>query len=296
MRKIAYLLTAGVVAVSATTLRAQQEPIFTHYFQNPVSINPAIAGTVRNLNLSLLSRLQWVGLEGAPKTFSLSAQMPWPEKRMGIGLNIMNDDTWPVSNTHISASYAYRLRLTDEITLSLGIKGGFTYYHASLTNLQINDPNDPEFTQNESRFYPNLGAGAYIYSGEFYAGLSLPRFLQTSFNKKFDKTLKSPLYLMGGYNLEISPSWVFMPSMLMGAMIGLPMSCDLTAQFLYQSKFYFGTHYRIGDALGIFFDMKVNEYLSFGYAFDFSLNKLSRINTGTHELMLSYAFAPKWKF
>ena len=99
MRKIAYLLTAGVVAVSATTLRAQQEPIFTHYFQNPVSINPAIAGTVRNLNLSLLSRLQWVGLEGAPKTFSLSAHMPWPEKRMGIGLNIMNDDTWPVSNT-----------------------------------------------------------------------------------------------------------------------------------------------------------------------------------------------------
>lgn len=246
--------------------------------------------------MSLLSRLQWVGLEGAPTTLSYSAHMPWPDKKIGVGLNLMSDNTWPLSNTHFSGSYAYRLRITDDITLSLGIKGGFTYYHASVTNLGVVNPDDPAFAQNEKRFYPNIGVGAYIYSNQFYAGLSLPRMLQTSFNRSFDKTLKSPLYIIGGYNYELNSDWVLMPSMLAGAMIGIPMTCDITAQAMYKGRFYFGAHYRFGDALGIFFDMKLDNDISFGYAFDFSLNKLSRINTGTHELMLSYSFAPKWKF
>jgi len=295
MKKI-FVVIFGVAAFGAATLKAQQEPIFTHYLHNPVSINPAIAGTVRNLNMSLLSRLQWVGLEGAPTTFSYSAHMPWPDKKIGVGLNLMSDNTWPLSNTHFSGSYAYRLRITDDITLSLGIKGGFTYYHASVTSLGVVNPDDPAFAQNENRFYPNIGVGAYIYSNQFYAGLSLPRMLQTSFNRSFDKTLKSPLYIIGGYNYELNSDWVLMPSMLAGAMIGLPMTCDITAQVLYKGRFFFGAHYRFGDALGIFFDMKLDNDISFGYAFDFSLNKLSRINTGTHELMLSYSFAPKWKF
>ncbi|HDP75568.1 MAG TPA: type IX secretion system membrane protein PorP/SprF [Bacteroidales bacterium] len=67
--------------MGAATLKAQQELIFTHYLHNPVSINPAIAGTVRNLNMSMLSCLQWVGLEGAPTTFSYSAHMPCPDKK-----------------------------------------------------------------------------------------------------------------------------------------------------------------------------------------------------------------------
>jgi len=295
MKKI-FVVIFSVAAFGAATLKAQQEPIFTHYLHNPVSINPAIAGTVRNLNMSLLSRLQWVGLEGAPTTLSYSAHMPWPDKKIGVGLNLMSDNTWPLSNTHFSGSYAYRLRITDDITLSLGIKGGFTYYHASVTNLDVVNPDDLAFAQNEKRFYPNIGVGAYIYSNQFYAGLSLPRMLQTSFNRNFDKTLKSPLYIIGGYNYELNSDWVLMPSMLAGAMIGLPMTCDITAQAMYKGRFYFGAHYRFGDALGIFFDMKLDNDISFGYAFDFSLNKLSRINTGTHELMLSYSFAPKWKF
>jgi type IX secretion system PorP/SprF family membrane protein len=84
--RIQKILVLGMVTLIATTLKAQQEPIFTHYMQSPISINPAIAGTVRNLNINLLSRLQWVGLEGAPKSFSLSAHTPWAAKKIGVVL------------------------------------------------------------------------------------------------------------------------------------------------------------------------------------------------------------------
>lgn len=296
MKRIKTFLTIGMVAYMATKLYAQQEPIFTHYMQNPISINPAITGTIRNLNLNLLSRLQWVGLEGAPNSFSLSAHTPWAAKKIGVGVNIMNDNTWPISNTHISGSYAYRLRINDEITLSMGLKGGFTYYRANLTSLHVINPDDPEFMHNEKKFYPNLGVGFYMYSQKFFAGISMPRLIQTAFDKQFDKNLRRPVYLMGGYNLSITEEWVFMPSALAGAMVGVPMSFDLTAQFLYQGRFFFGTHYRFGDAAGLFFDMKVNKDLSVGYAFDFSLTKLSKVNSGTHELMITYILQPKWKF
>ncbi|MGE0078544.1 MAG: type IX secretion system membrane protein PorP/SprF [Bacteroidales bacterium] len=294
--RIYRILIFGIVVFSAITLRAQQEPIFTHYMQSPISINPAITGTVRNLNIDLLSRLQWVGLEGAPKSFSLSAHTPWAAKRIGVGINIMNDNTWPINNTHISGSYAYRLRLNDNITLSMGIKGGFTYYSASLTSLHIINPDDPEFMQNEKKFYPNIGVGFYTYSRTFFVGVSMPRLIQTAFDKQFDKNLRRPLYLIGGYNLTITEEWSFMPSALAGAMVGVPMSCDVTAKFLYQGRFIFGTHYRIGDAMGLFFDIRINRELSMGYAFDYSLTKLSRVNSGTHELMVSYVLVPKWRF
>ncbi len=290
------IFITGIAVLLTASVSAQQEPLFTHYMHSPISINPAIAGTNRNLNIDLLSRLQWVGLEGSPKTFSLSAHKPWASRKIGVGLNIMNDNTRPISNTHISGSYAYRLRLTDEITLSMGIKGGFTYYSASLTSLHTINPDDPEFMHNEKKFYPNIGIGFYAYSHEFFGGISMPRLIQTAFDKQFDKNLSRPLYLMGGYNLSLTESWKFMPSALVGAMVGVPMSCDVTLQFLYQERFFFGTHYRFGDALGLFFDIKVNKELSVGYAFDYSLNKLSRVNSGTHELMISYAFLPKWKF
>ena len=178
----------------------------------------------------------------------------------------------------------------------MGINGGFTYYSASVTDLHIINPDDPEFQHNERKFYPNIGVGFYMYSQKFFAGISMPRLIQTAFDRQFDKNLRRPLYLMGGYNLDITEQWVFMPSALAGAMVGVPMSVDGTAKFLYQGRFFFGTHYRIGDALGLFFDMKINKELAVGYAFDYSLNKLSKINSGTHELMVSYVLTPKWKF
>ena len=58
---------------------AQQDPMFTQYMHNPVSINPAYAGSRGTLNMVAMHRQQWVGIDGAPKTLSLlpmAAQAP----------------------------------------------------------------------------------------------------------------------------------------------------------------------------------------------------------------------------
>lgn len=291
--RIKHVLLATLV-ISGLSAQGQQEPIFTHYLHSPVSINPAIAGTTDCMNLDFLSRVQWIGIKGAPQTYGISAHTPYNQKKVGIGLSLMNDNAWPVNNTHLSGSYAYKVTVLDNLTLSMGIKAGFTYLHVPLTSLETVDEDDQAFSSNEKKIYPNIGFGFYLYSNDFFAGFSMPRLLQKTFDKKFNKNLNSPTYIMGGYNLSIDEQWMFTPSILAGAMIGVPVTCDVTMQFRYQDKFFFGTHYRIGDALGLFFDMRITSDLSLGYAFDFSLNKLSGVNSGTHELMLSYSLFPKW--
>jgi type IX secretion system PorP/SprF family membrane protein len=295
-RKILICLIA-ISVLNTDIVIGQQDPIFTNYLQNPIAFNPAIAGTINGLNLSLLSRHQWVGLEGAPTSYSFGAHTPYVKQNMGLGFNIMTDKAGPLRNTHITGSYAYQITVVEGIRLSMGLKAGISSYNAKIGDLLVNDPTDPNFQTDENRISPNMGVGFYLYSKNYYAGFSVPRLIEAKLNKEY-RASKEPynpqMYLMGGYNFNINRDWEILPSMLIGIMPGSPMSTDVTVQFLYLKRFYFGTHYRIGDATGLFVNVKVNNDFALGYAFDFTLNKLSRVNSGTHEIMLIYVFEDIW--
>jgi type IX secretion system PorP/SprF family membrane protein len=83
---------------------AQEQPILTNYTHNPLTINPAIAGTVKGLNMNFLTRQQWVGIEGYPASYSFGAHTPYPEFDFGLGFNLMTERVGPVKNTEIKAS------------------------------------------------------------------------------------------------------------------------------------------------------------------------------------------------
>lgn len=292
-----FVWTLLLVAFGTKGLLAQQDPIFTNYLQNPIAFNPAIAGTIDGLNLSLLSRHQWIGMEGAPASYSFGAHTPYIRQNMGLGFNFMTDKAGPLRNTHVTGSYAYRITIMEGMQLSMGLKAGLSSYNAKIGDLQVNDPLDPNFQADENRVSPNLGLGFYLFTEKYYAGFSIPRLIEPILNKEY-RDSKEPynpqFYLMGGYNFKFNRDWTFLPSLLMGIMNGSPISTDVTAQFIYLDKFFFGTHYRLGDALGLIFNARVNKDLSLGYAFDFTLNKLSRVNSGTHELMITYTFEDFW--
>ena len=57
---------------------AQQLPQFSQYMYNMISINPAYAGSREVMVVNLLNRNQWIGVEGAPITQTLSAHSSLP--------------------------------------------------------------------------------------------------------------------------------------------------------------------------------------------------------------------------
>ena len=51
----------------------QQDPQYTQYMYNMNVLNPAYAGSKGTLSIGALGRVQWANMDGAPKTFTLSA-------------------------------------------------------------------------------------------------------------------------------------------------------------------------------------------------------------------------------
>jgi len=282
-----------VFFVGTPLMKAQQDPVYTQYSYNMLSINPAYAGTQGFLHLNTLTRLQWVGMEGAPRTFSLGVHSPIYQRKIGVGLTVISDEVGPINNTHITLNYAYRITVFETLTLSMGIKGGITSYRADINDLTIIDENDPNFISDEKKIMPNLGFGFYLYNEQYFVGFSIPKLLETSIDEEYAATfkeLKRHYYIIAGYNMQISSNWQFKPTIYSRLVSGAPSSNDITLQFIYDKRFGFGAMYRVGDALGAFVDVQVNNQLTLGYGYDFSTTSLLGMNGGTHELMISYEF------
>ena len=266
-----------------------------------LSINPAIAGTSNPaypatesfIHLNSITRLQWIGLEGSPSTFSFGAHMPLENKKVGVGLTLITDEVGPVSNTHFTLNYAYRITIFNSMTLSMGIKGGITSYRADISNLTVIDENDPNFISDERKIMPNLGFGFYLYNQNYFVGFSIPKLIETSIDEEYAtsfKELRRHYYIVAGYNFELTPTWTLKPTIYTRAVSGAPSSNDITLYAIYDKQFGFGVMYRIGDAVGAFVDVQVNNQLTIGYGYDFSTNSLLGMNSGTHELLLTYEF------
>ncbi len=208
---VIFLFMIPIVAIS------QQLPIYSQYMNNPLVINPAIAGTEKFTSLRFTSRQQWVGIEGAPTTQALSIH-----SRLGrtsfydnegfikdknsfdedgniihrkglkfsgkeaIGALIYNDKIGPINKTGLQIIYAYhfilngmRNRFNKPPVFSIGGSLSFVQFTLNESQLTFYDSNDPIITgARESVFIPDMNIGAYLYSDTYWAGISAVNMIQ----------------------------------------------------------------------------------------------------------------------
>jgi len=87
-----------LLGLSSFSLLGQQDAQYTQYIYNTTSINPAYAGSRDVLSIVGLHRSQWVGLDGAPRTSTLSLHSPvGVSRRVGLGGSVVNDEIGPVN-------------------------------------------------------------------------------------------------------------------------------------------------------------------------------------------------------
>ncbi len=294
MNRLLKYFTIAALLICSQGAWAQQEPQYTQYMFNTMSVNPAYAGTRNALNMLLLSRIQWVGIDGAPSSQTFALHTPLNNRRVGVGFSVISDDIGPVNNTYINFNYAYRLKLTEAMTLSLGIKGGIYNYHAKISDLV---EGDVSFADNyNATLQPNAGAGAYLYTDNYYLGISVPKLLQTDIGDSPSSTggvvskLKRHYFVIAGYVYRVNPNLLLKPSVLSKFVQGAPPSADITAQALFKDTYWLGVTYRLGDAVAFLADLKLNRQLTIGYSYDITTSDLSGYNSGSHEIMISYDF------
>ena len=85
-------ITGSMLALATLPkLRAQQDPMYTMYMWNMMTVNPGYAGSADVLNATGLARRQWVGLDGAPTTNSLMVHTPLRDRSLALGLSVVDD-------------------------------------------------------------------------------------------------------------------------------------------------------------------------------------------------------------
>jgi type IX secretion system PorP/SprF family membrane protein len=270
---------------------AQQDAQFTQYMYNTININPAYAGSRGALSIFALHRDQWVGLDGAPKTNTVSVNTPINNSNIGIGLSLVNDKIGPTNENQISADISYTIPTSDTWKLSFGIKGTADIFNLDVSKLNIDNPNDPQFQNLDNEFSPNIGAGVYWHSDKAYIGLSVPNFIETNRYDDNDVAIykdKINYYLMAGYVFDLSYDLKFKPALLTKMVEGAPLQVDVSANFMFFEKFTVGVAYRWSAAISAMVGFQITDGLYVGYGYDNETTNLRNYNSGSHEIFLRY--------
>jgi len=123
-----------LLIVGICKMNAQQDPMFTQYMFNTLSINPAYAGSADRLSAVALHRSQWVNFEGAPKTQTITVHSPLKKENISIGGSIVNDSYGPVKQTGFYLDASYRIFMGNK-RLAFGLKAGTNLFSANLLDL-----------------------------------------------------------------------------------------------------------------------------------------------------------------
>ena len=142
----------------STICMSQQESNFSYYMFNHQAINPAYTGSRGITNLTSVIRSQWVGLEGAPETQTITFGKSLNSKNLGYGISVLNDKIGPTNSTSFDIDLAYHLKLNEKgHRLSLGLKGGVQNYSLNTKTIQTLTPNDQAFVlDNDRKILPNI--------------------------------------------------------------------------------------------------------------------------------------------
>ena len=335
MKKLFFLC----MICSVMKVTAQQKPYYTQYILNNYILNPALSGIESYTDVKLSYRNQWTGIEGAPVTTYFSIQGPLghsdnirttptsfekagvntmgkdylddytaPDPHSGVGMIIMNDKTGYISRFSMYGTYAYHKPLGTKTTLSLGFLAGFTNISLDQSKVVLGDIQYDDaigYTNGElKKFQPEIGAGLWLYSKNYYLGLSalniVPgkvKFAKTS-NTKVGTYYVPTYFVSAGYRFLTNGDISILPSVSVQSVSPFPLQIHANIKFQYQDLLWFGGSYRITDELGgyaIMAGVNIAHTINIGYAYDVSTTSRLRAYAGdTHEIIVGFLLNNKY--
>jgi type IX secretion system PorP/SprF family membrane protein len=296
MKRIIKLFLFLVIPVSVF---GQMTPYTSQYVLNPLTINPAYAGTRGLLNFAAFYRKQWVGIKGSPETMSLFVDAPFADDKMGLGFNVTNDKIGVTRETKFNTSYAYKINM-GKGNLSFGLGAGLIVTNTAWSDLVVLDPGDEYLLIDSKSFVvPTFSFGTYYSGQRYFAGFSIPKLVGYKFDfdkNKYvlDNSMSDYYYLLNtGYLFDLSSNLKFFPSALIVLSPGDKILYDINAHFRIMDRFWLGATYRNNRSISAMFQFQLNDQIKFAYTYEFDFANLQTYSSGSHEVMLRYEFRYK---
>lgn len=303
------LLMALVICQSAViSATAQTDAQFTQYYEVPSVYNPAAIGRTDFIRIRGAGRLQWIGIEGAPKTFMGVADMPFKlgRQRFGVGVVAQQEGIGLYSTLNLSAQIAYKIKkLGGEFTV--GVQAGM--FDQSFKGSEVYIPDGDDYHQGSDEGIPmkdihgtalDLAAGIWFDHKTWYAGVSCTHL--TSPNIKmggenggsgkdedlYEFNVRRTLYFMAGCNIPIKNTlFEMMPAVLAKSDFSF-FSAEAMARVRYNKFLSFGVGYRWNDAIVATIAAEIKNFY-IGYSFDYATSSLHSASAGSHEVVIGYS-------
>ncbi len=285
----------------------QVDAQFTHYYSVPTYFNAAATGRTDFVNINGGTRLQWMGIKNAPKTFVITADMPFKvmNKRIGAGLVMQQESLGLFSNVSLAAQGSYKFKLLKGL-MSVGFQVGFI--NQTFRGSKVVLPSDDDYHEGNDDGIPmsdltgtsiDLGIGAYYTHKMFWAGVSLQHANSptVTFNaesgegsneRNYEFTAGRILYFMAGSNIQIKNTlFEVIPSMMVKTDFSFT-TAELTGRVRYNKFLSIGAAYRYNDAVSLILGAEFKNFYV-GYSYDYPTSAIAKASSGSHELFAGYS-------
>jgi type IX secretion system PorP/SprF family membrane protein len=288
---------------------AQQQPLYSQFTFNKFLFNPAVAGSDNLTVIKVSAYEQWTGFKGAPKfhTASFDTRIFQENRKprvnirkkfklfkpgtVGVGVQLFNEKYGPLSNTGLSATYSYHIKLGSR-QLSLGISSVISNMGLKSSDIVLSDEIDDMAVlgDNTRRWITDFNFGIYFLDQNYFAGYSIHHLsrsaIQWGGTSETDYMIGRQHYLMGGYRFAIADDYQLIPSALFKISEVGKSQMDINVQCTIKENYWCGLTYKTSKALSIFGGLQYDRY-SIGYSFDYHLSDIRKANYGSHEILLA---------
>lgn len=302
------LLTAGIlIAGAASPAAAQADAQLTQYWAVPAYYNPAATGTTDYVRIRGGAKLQWLGIENAPKSFLACADSPLKigSKRIGLGVNFSQESLGLFSNLLANVQASYKLKLGKGV-LSIGLQGG--YYNSKFKGSEVYIPDNDDYHQSTDTNIPtqdltgsafDFSAGLHYSHRYFSVGVSGLHLLaptvkfgvegnESSDSQEYETSLPRQLYLIADGNIPIKNTLFELQPSLLARTDFSGWGAEVTARARYNKFLTFGIGYRWKEALSAMVGVEIKNFF-LGYAYDYPMSAINKASSGSHELIAGYS-------
>ena len=291
------------LALGAALASAQTDAQFTQYWAVPNYYCPAAIGDTDNIHITMGSRLQWVGIDNAPKSFNALADMPFKvgRQRLAVGVNISQQSMGLYRSLNAAAQIAYKRKVAKGL-LSIGLQVG--YLNESFKGSEVFIPGDDDYHQTADDAIPqqdiagtgfDASAGVHFSHKYFWVGISATHLNQPSISLRTEnseddlyefKAGRTYYFMMGG-NIPIKNTLFELQPSVFFKTDAQYWTAEATARLRYKKFLSAGVSYRWKDAVAFIIGAELKG-VTLGYSYDFPVSNIIKGTSGSHELWLGY--------
>ncbi|MDP2387135.1 MAG: PorP/SprF family type IX secretion system membrane protein [Bacteroidota bacterium] len=294
-----------------------QDMQYTQLYAASIYLNPAFTGANVCSRFTLTYRNQWPGITTAYKSYMLSMDHYIVNKNLGLGLIAAHDvsGTGILSTDYFHPVFAYQTNISRKTTLRLGIQPGLTNKSINIANSLFGDQivrggNVATIeTVPQSKMFFDAGAGALIYSANYWVGSSFYHLNKPNESLVPGVSSKLPIKycVQGGAKFSLAEDE---KTNYNDNRITLAFNYKGQGKFdQFDIGFYLKEHilnlgiwyrglpgfksYKAGypnnDAVAFIIGIETDR-MNFGYSHDLTISSLKTVSKGANELTISYQF------